>query len=585
MRGSIALLIATFYHLQNVTQQQVAGFFVSSNTVRARYLFGSDTPSILSSATSRRTFSLHSTFTTSTETKQDNNIDKTQVSDRYIGSIAFLLPSGDDAVTKPSKFGIHSPVERPSYLQAAKHLASKAGWFSDDQVTTTIVTAPNDGDDTTKIRDTLEDANILIAMGLSKPTDMKFAESIFHNRQQQTSEERFSKCQFALDCDESSGQLSTLVGPFDKQTARTNPSLLFPWTDAASGQRFDEQMEGLFDRWTSDDFTVALMLFLNRFSGSPVNWVKDSADATWEKGPIRNAQELYQMATKCGDCLAKCLQDETCKTCLEKLTELDTRDQAASYRTIVSYESEALKDFSFCVFQKHNVFQCEATIPTIPKVTPMTKWRGSELTEGVARSLLIGHLDDDNAPEGSTKLDISWKVACGANVAYDQFPSQNQLFYEAAKGKDMWYDPVFRVETLDGRNVWCKRHYRVRNGPIPGTFRLSVLDNGVTSNEFWTIIGAADDLSWIAFHYAGAATSVGQRYLGGLLCTPDGSLPEQSQLETIWPIFQNAGIEPWELFVVNNDPQGPGALEAGPPPLDFYRKEVLASKEKLKGLQ
>lgn len=104
-------------------------------------------------------------------------------------------------------------------------------------------------------------------------------------------------------------------------------------------------------------------------------------------------------ATKCGDCLTKCLQDETCKTCLEKLTELDTRDQAASYRTIVSYESEALKDFSFCVFQKHNVFQCEATIPAIPKVTPMSAWRGKEMTEGAARSLLIGHLNDDKAPE------------------------------------------------------------------------------------------------------------------------------------------------------------------------------------------
>jgi hypothetical protein len=93
----------------------------------------------------------------------------------------------------------------------------------------------------------------------------------------------------------------------------------------------------------------------------------------------------------------KCLQDETCKTCLEKLTELDTRDQAASYRTIVSYESEALKDFSFCVFQKHNVFQCKATIPTIPKIKPISEWRGEKVTEEVARSLLIGHLDDEKA--------------------------------------------------------------------------------------------------------------------------------------------------------------------------------------------
>jgi hypothetical protein len=44
------------------------------------------------------------------------------------------------------------------------------------------------------------------------------------------------------------------------------------------------------------------------------------------------------------------------------LTELDTQDQAASYWTIVLYKSEALQDFSFCVFQKHNVYQCQATI-------------------------------------------------------------------------------------------------------------------------------------------------------------------------------------------------------------------------------
>ena len=120
-------------------------------------------------------------------------------------------------------------------------------------------------------------------------------------------------------------------------------------------------------------------------------------------------------------------------------------------------------------------------------------------------------MDDPIALEQSSKSEISWKVAAGANVAYDQFPSQNQIFYEASNGKDMWYDPVFRVETIDGRNVWCKRHYRVREASEPGTFRFSVLDNGVTSNEFWTIVAVADDLSWIVFHYAGAASSVGLR--------------------------------------------------------------------------
>ena len=119
-----------------------------------------------------------------------------------------------------------------------------------------------------------------------------------------------------------------------------------------------------------------------------------------------------------------------------------------------------------------------------------------------------------------------------------------------------------------------QRHYRVRTEKVPGTFRFSVLDNGVTSDEFWTIVGAADDLSWVVFHYAGAAGAVGQRYLGGLLCTPDGQLPPSKDMDEIWRVLRSAEIEPWELFVVNNDEKTPGALEAGEPPLDFYRKNA-----------
>jgi hypothetical protein len=62
------------------------------------------------------------------------------------------------------------------------------------------------------------------------------------------------------------------------------------------------------------------------------------------------------------------------------------------------------------------------------------------------------------------------------------------------------------------------------------------------------------------------------------LCTPDGTLPSESSREEIWKAFQKVGIEPWELFTVNNDPNAVGILSAGPPPLDFYRKDVLAAK-------
>ena len=128
--------------------------------------------------------------------------------------------------------------------------------------------------------------------------------------------------------------------------------------------------------------------------------------------------------------------------------------------------------------------------------------------------------------------------------------------------------------------MYIKRHYAVRNGKVPGTFRLSVLDNGVTSNEFWTIGGVADDLSWIVFHYAGAATAVGQRYLGGLLCTPDGNLPQEEDKDKVWDALQRVHIQPWELYVVDNNSDSPGAMDAGPPPLYHYRNPLLQERAK-----
>ena len=492
-----------------------------------------------------------------------------------IGTVTIMIPSKHADITK-AKYGAKSPVGNPTLQEAAAQLARKVLWFSDGGVTATVVHA----DEANASFKDLEEVDALIALGFSSVEDMEFARKIFDKRRERDATKKYRQCQFGLDCAE---PLPVYVGPYDESSVALQATI--PWTAHASGGRLVEQMRGLFDRWTSDDFSVALLLFFNQFSGSEVDWVKHSIDATWEKGPVRNAEEFYSMITKCGDCITKCVADETCKTCLDALTAVDTRDQVASYRTIVSFESELLKDFSYCILQKNNIFNCDAQIPTLPKVEPITSWRGQDLTPEAARGILVGHLDDEAAPEGSLGLNISWKVACGANVAYDQFPSQNQIFYESVNGKDMWYDPVFRVETIDGRNVWCKRHYKVRDGPVAGTFRFSALDNGVTSNEFWMIAGVADDLSWIVFHYAGAATSVGQRYLGGLLCTPDGALPATEQLPEIWKALRRAGIQPWELYIVDNTVNSQGANEAGPAPLTYFRDQVLAAKAKKKAKQ
>ena len=55
---------------------------------------------------------------------------------------------------------------------------------------------------------------------------------------------------------------------------------------------------------------------------------------------------------------------------------------------------------------------------------------------------------------------------------------------------------LLQVKTLDGKMVWRRRHYRVKRGATPGTFHLSVLDNGVTSKEYWRILDCAEDLEW-----------------------------------------------------------------------------------------
>jgi hypothetical protein len=263
---------------------------------------------------------------------------------KIVGNVLFILPHNADAVA--SKFGTRSPYGSPSILEATEQLRRKVRWFSDHLVDAEVVLLPENGD-YTEIQARALNANALVAFNLNDE-ESKWLQTVFDSRNQM---DRQDMCNFALECDSS---LPSICGPYYSASPSLSSQLL-PWTDSASGKRLDEQMKGLFDRWTSDEFTYAIMLFFNRFSGTEIDWCKHSIDATWEKGVVQNAQELYSMVTKCGDCVAKCVADEKCKECLDALAELDTSDQVASYRTIVSYESELLKEFSYCILQKNNM--------------------------------------------------------------------------------------------------------------------------------------------------------------------------------------------------------------------------------------
>jgi len=50
------------------------------------------------------------------------------------------------------------------------------------------------------------------------------------------------------------------------------------------------------------------------------------------------------MVARYGDGIQECLQDDQCKTCVKAINKVDTRDQVASYYTIVSYKSVILKN-------------------------------------------------------------------------------------------------------------------------------------------------------------------------------------------------------------------------------------------------
>jgi len=397
----------------------------------------------------------------------------------------------------------------------------------------------------------------------------------------------------AYDCAEEIHAIQR-VGPYVvaprgvRGAAQAAAAALMPWGKVAQGKRLCEQAAMLFGRNSSEDALYALFFILHALV-LELDIVKYTVNPTWEKGPLRNAQEFWGMCTTCGAEIREALTDPETKATIDLLNACDMRDQVGSYRIIVSYETPQLEQFSLCLLQKNNVFGCDARILDEPRVPLLSQWRGERVDQRVARQLFIGHFECDEAHPMSRRLPWSWKVVCGANPAYDAFPAQHQIFYPSKKSSSaLWYDPVFKVETLDGRSVWTKRHYRCMPRQVPadlagedgssaGAWTLTTLDNGVVSKEHWSTVDAADDLSWIVFHYSGAAAVVGQSYLGGLLCSADGRWPRDADYERIAAAFRRCGIEMWELY--GHGPPGLSSSfmwtpehevweQSHPPPLD-----------------
>lgn len=304
-----------------------------------------------------------------------------------------------------------------------------------------------------------------------------------------------------------------------------------------------QQCEELWSRQTSEDCLYAL-LFAVHFAVMPVEFVA-------QEPQIDTVEKVFTLCTKClSEAVAAGLDSEA-RACLACQNGCDVRDQTQMYRCTVSHESESLASLVRC-FERRSIFNCDARIPDL-HFDPLAEFRGNQLSLEAAWKIMEGHWSLDPSS-------CSWRPVLGQNPAYDYFPCQFNSWYRDPCGSRGWYDPVFKVVTLDGREVWRKRHYRVLPGDVPGSFRLTTEDNGISLREYWRIVDADDDLGWAVLHYAGAAPRVGQSYTGSLLVSRDGCLPDAIPSQRIAAAFRRAGVAKFELYAIH---QGEACLAGG----------------------
>ena len=265
-----------------------------------------------------------------------------------------------------------------------------------------------------------------------------------------------------------------------------------------------------------------------------------------------NIGNVWCIASNCGSKLLDCYKNPQCRKSLDCVDACGMNDQVCTYTCIRSYQNREFEYLARCMLHSHNCLGNDAKRPEFPIVKPMKTFRGEALTHEVAEQIMQGHLGTER---DGKKIEYSWLAVAGQNPAYDHFPAQYQIWYAGKARNSFWYNPVFKVNTLDGKSVWRRSDYRCKREDTPGTFTFTFMDNGVTSKEYWRIVDAADDLSWALYYYAGAAKSAGQMYVGAVLATPDGLWPPTREMERVEKaLWEGCGCKMWEMMEVDNRP-------------------------------
>lgn len=435
--------------------------------------------------------------------------------------------------------GSRSPFEGETWEEVMRHMSRRINWidpgfellvFTDTELSSTteteISTESAQISSTNDVLTAVGEADILLAVEIQSEASVETVGRLMSQKKTSvyfgTNQELLAKCRLG---DLAIGQLSV--------TERTAANLGI-WPKGSESFKVLKLITESWSRENPDDVWFSILVLVNAYV-TEVPMLQNLR--------AKDFSSLQCMVTNCRSQIFECLTDPECRKALDCLTSCGPTDQVCSYRCIVSYESPLLEAFSLCILQKHNCLNLNAEIRTRPEVEPLVSFRGEPLTHELAEDIFIGWL--------GTK-EYSWRVVAGQNAAYDQFPCQYQIFYRG-KGKGvMWYDPVFTVKTLDGKSIWRRRHYRVKRSELPGTFWFSVLDNGVTSKEFWTIVDVAEDFSWALFYYSGAAAAAGQSYTGAVLLSNDGIWPSEDKQLQLEAALERCGIKVWELYRVDN---------------------------------
>ncbi|XP_076931345.1 uncharacterized protein LOC143596459 [Bidens hawaiensis] len=431
----------------------------------------------------------------------------------FVSDVRIVVVVGEGAV---------SPLNSASWLDVMLHTAERLKWIDDKyemQVFTDNI--PKSNPNVESIQKVLSTANILLIVSVTKPESVGWIQTYSQNIPN-------------IICFDSSPQLENKLGGSLVQVEQK--SSIFSQFNKKAKETIElaETVSEAWIRHNSDDIRFCILIIINAYI-KPVSVLKNLR--------AQGFSTLNCMIKNCGPQVLNCLLDPNCRKALQCLNQCSPVDQVCNYKCIASYESPILEQFSLCVLQKHNCLDLDAKIPEKPYVPPMVSFRDNILSHETAEDLFIGWLGN---------LDWSWRVVAGQNPAYDQFPCQYQLFYRGKARGSFWYEPVFQVKTLDDKLVWRRRKYRVKRGEVVGTFYFSVLDNGVVSNEYWTIVDVSEDFSWGLFHYSGAARVAGQSYTGAVLVSRDGEYPKEIDKDRLISALDRCCIKEWELFDVDN---------------------------------